>query len=89
MLITVVILTKSAKMKVQIYCRMLTKKWDIMKNNLVIIYKNVKTIIKFDETEIEKYKFEQDKNPISIYSIDIKKILIFDKVSFGKIGFKY
>ena len=60
-----------------------------MKNNLVIIYKNVKTIIKFDETEIEKYKFEQDKNLISIYSIDIKKILIFDKVSFGKIGFKY
>ena len=29
-----------------------------------------KNIIKFDETEIEKYKFQQHKSPISIDNIE-------------------
>ena len=32
-----------------------------------------KKIIKFDNTEIEKYKFQQHKSPISIDNIGIKK----------------
>ena len=35
-----------------------------------------KKIIKFDNTEIEKYKFQQHKSPISIDNIDIKKIVV-------------
>ena len=47
------------------------------------------TIIKFDGTEIEEYKFHQNKNPIPINEIDIKKIVVLDKLLFGKQDFKY
>ena len=33
-------------------------------------------IIKFDTTEIEEYKFYQNKSPILIKDIDINKILV-------------
>ena len=48
-----------------------------------------KAIIKFDDTEIEKHKFHQYKKPSSIKNIDINKMVVSDKVSFGKNGFKY
>ena len=48
-----------------------------------------KTIIKYGDTEIEKQKFHQCKKPISIRNIDINKILVSNKVFFGKKGFKY
>lgn len=41
------------------------------------------------ETENEKRKSYFSKYPISINSVDIDKIIISNKVSFGKIGFKY
>ena len=50
-----------------------------------------KTIIKFGDIEIEKQKFHQHKRPISIKNIDINKIVVSNKVSFGKnvfIGYK-
>ena len=46
-------------------------------------------IIKFGNTETEKYKFHQHKGPISINSIDINKIVVSKNVSFGKKGFNY
>ena len=48
-----------------------------------------KTIIKFGDIEIEKQKFHQHKRPISIKNIDINKIVVSNKVSFGKKGFKH
>ena len=48
-----------------------------------------KTIKKFGGIKIEKPKFHQDKRPISIKNIDIDKILVSNKVSFDKKGFKY
>ena len=48
-----------------------------------------KEIIKFDNTEIEKHKFHQHKNPISMYYVDINKIVVSSKFSLGKKGFKY
>ena len=48
-----------------------------------------KTIIKFDDTEVEKYKFHQHKSPFLIDNIDINKILVSNKVSFGKKNFEY
>ena len=47
-----------------------------------------KEIIKFDDTEIEKHKFHQHKNPISIYHVDINKIVASSKFCLGKKGFK-
>ena len=47
------------------------------------------SIIKFGDTETKKHKFDQYQKPISIKSIDINKIVISNKVSFGKKGFKY
>ena len=41
-----------------------------------------KNIIKSDDTEIEKYKFHQHKNPIN-------KMIVSNKVPFGKKYFKH
>ena len=43
-----------------------------------------KKIIKFDDTEIEKYRFHQYDKPI-----DINKIVVSNKVPFCKNNFKY
>ena len=50
-----------------------------------------KTIVKFGGIEIKKKKkkFHQHRGPISIKNIDINKIVVSNKVSFGKKGFKY
>ena len=48
-----------------------------------------KTVIKFGDIEIEKQKFHQHKGPISIKNIDTNNIVISNKVSFCKKGFKY
>ena len=44
---------------------------------------------KYDDTEIEKYKFYQRKMLISIDNIDINKTAVSNKVSFGKKNSKY
>ena len=48
-----------------------------------------KKIIKFDDTEIEEYKFYQNRSPISINDIDINKIIISSKLLCCKHVFKY
>ena len=48
-----------------------------------------KNIIKFDGTEIEEYKFHQNKGPFSINDIDIDKIVVSNKLPFGKQDLKY
>ena len=48
-----------------------------------------KAIIKFGDTEIEKHKSCQHKSSILINDIDINKIVVSNKVSFGKNGFKF
>ena len=48
-----------------------------------------KTITKFSYIEIEKQKFHQHKRPISVKNININKIVVSSKVSFGKKCFKY
>ena len=46
-------------------------------------------VIKFGDTEIKKHDFYQHKNPILINNIDISKIVVSNKGSFDKNGFKY
>ena len=48
-----------------------------------------KNIIKFDGPEIEEYEFHQYKSPISINNIDINKLVVSNKLTFGKQDFKY
>ena len=48
-----------------------------------------KTFIKFGDIEIEKQKFFQHKSPIVMNNINVNKILVCNKVCFGKKGFKY
>ena len=43
----------------------------------------------FGDTVIEKHKFQNHKNPILIDDVDISKIILSNKVSFGKKSFKY
>ena len=53
------------------------------------LQKKVENIIKFGKNEIQEQKFHQYKEPISIKNIDINKVTVFNKVSFGKKRFKY
>ena len=60
------------------------------------LYKNLKPcikmdkkIIKFDDTEIEEYKFHQYKSHISINDIYINETVVPNKFPFGKQDFKY
>ena len=46
-------------------------------------------VIKCGDIEIKKETFHQHKRPISIKSVDINKIVVSNKVPFGKKGFKY
>ena len=48
--------------------------------------KRVKNYI-FDNIEVEKHKFDGHKNPISIYDVNINRIVVSNKVPFGKKGF--
>ena len=48
-----------------------------------------KTFIKFGDIEIGKEIFPQNKSLFSIKGIDINKLVVSNKTSFGKKGFKY
>ena len=48
-----------------------------------------KKVIKFDDSEIEEYKFNQHKSPISINNIVINEIVVSNKLPFGKQDSKY
>ena len=47
-----------------------------------------KQIIAFGNIEVEKQKFHQHKNPISIYNVNIDRIAVSYKVLCSKNGFK-
>ena len=47
-----------------------------------------KKTIKFDDTEIEEYKFHHHESLTSINDIDINKIVVSNKLLFGKQDFK-
>ena len=54
---------------------------------MFIIFKNwIK--FKFGEIENERHKLHQHKNPILIYNTDNNKMLVPNKVFFGKRGLK-
>ena len=48
-----------------------------------------KKVIKFDGTEIKKYKFHQHKSLTSIDNTVIIKRVVFNMVFFGKKNFKF
>ena len=41
------------------------------------------------KTKVEKYKSHQHKKPTSIHDIDVNKIAVSNKTSFGKTDLKY
>ena len=43
-----------------------------------------KTTIKFDDLEIQKQNFHQHTRPISVKNVDINKVVVSNKLSFGK-----
>ena len=55
----------------------------------ITIYETGKEIITLGDTEVKKHKFHQYKGPISINDADISKIVVSNRVRFGKKGFKY
>ena len=61
----------------------------ILKIFLKVYIKIYKKIINFCNTEVEKHKFHQSKSPIPINNGDINKILLSNKVCFGKKDFEY
>ena len=51
-------------------------------------YIKMEEVIKFGDTEIQKQKFHQHEETISIKNINIIKIVVSSKVPFGKKGFR-
>ena len=47
-----------------------------------------KKTVKSDDSEINEYKFYQNKSPILIRNLDISKIVVSNKLPFGKKKFK-
>ena len=67
-----------------------------MKNHKLKKYKvfwkriiKMEKVIKFGDIQIQKQKFHQHKGPILIKNIDSNKIVVSNKVSVSKKGFKY
>ena len=52
-------------------------------------YIKIEKLIKFGVTEIQKQNLHQNKGTILIKNIDIYKIVVSNKISFGKKGPKY
>ena len=48
-----------------------------------------KEILTFGNIEIEKNKFYHNKTPIFLKDVDIEKVLVSNKISFGKKNYKY
>ena len=48
-----------------------------------------KEIIACGTVEVKKYRFHQYKNPILIDDVNVDRIVVSNKVSFGNTGFKY
>ena len=55
---------------------------------MTLYIKAEKRVIRFCDTWIKKQNFHQHKSPILVENIDINKIGVSNKVSFGKPGFK-
>ena len=56
------------------------------KSRFLKAYIKLEKVIKLDDIEIKRQKFHQHKGPVSIKNEDIKKIVVSNKVSFGKTG---
>ena len=48
-----------------------------------------KEILTFGNIEIEKNKFYHNKTPIFLKDVDIEKVLVSNKISFGQKNYKY
>ena len=48
-----------------------------------------KEILMFGDIEIEKNTFYHDKSPVPLRHIDTEKVLVSNKISFGKKNYKY
>ena len=48
-----------------------------------------KEILTFDNTEIEKNEFYRHKTTTFLEDVDIEKVLVSKKVSFGEKSYKY
>ena len=48
-----------------------------------------KEILTFGDTEIKKIKFYRHKSPIFLKDVDIEKVLVSNKISFGEKNYNY
>ena len=68
----------------------LTEKNEILNiKNLFLHMKMGKEILTFCNIEIEKNKFYCHKTPIILGDVDIEKVLVSKKISFGEKNYKY
>ena len=93
--VIVVLLTGLAKSMLYIYCKMLIRlsEEEYYKNKKINkctdTYKMSKEIKTFGNIVVKKQKFHQPKSPISIFDVNIGKIVVSNKVPFGKKKIKY
>ena len=74
-------------------CQFYQRESNIMKvnnyNEFIAIYKTGKEIIMFGNIEVGKHKFHQYKSSFWINNMDISKISVPNRVTFGEKDFKY
>ena len=61
----------------------------VLYKKIISRYKIGKEFIIFRDIEVERDKFQQNKNPVLIFVVNIDKTVVSDKVHFSKKGFKY
>ena len=66
------------------------KMWDIVKyKNLLSRIKMSKDVLPFWNIETEKNKFHHNNTPILLKHVNIEKVLVSSKISFGEKDYKY
>ena len=88
-MIFIAILTELAKVKLQIHLKNADLNESRKLYKTIFVYITKKWINKISFVKLKLKNFHQHKNRISIYNVDINKILELDKISFGKMGFKH
>ena len=75
--------------KLNANCRFDRKKWNIKHKNLLSRIKIGKEIVTFGNIEIEKTIFYLNRTPTFPKDVDIEKVLVSNKISFGEKNCNY
>ena len=79
------LISKNEAINLMQNAHLIEKQRNIIKHkNLLSDIKKSKKIVTFEDIEIEKNKFYRHKTPVPLRDVDIEKVFVFNKISFGE-----